>query len=64
MLGLIREFVKNPIGTTIDTALQPVEDAVSVVKGLSQGEVRLKEAARLGVEVATGVVVGEVLGGD
>lgn len=64
MLGLIREFVKNPVGTALDTALQPVEDAVSVVKGLSQGEVRLKEGTRLGVEVATGVVVGEVLGGD
>jgi len=56
-----RRFVNDPIGETVDTALQPVRDAVEVVSGLTEGELRTKAALRLGADVASGMALGELI---
>ena len=45
----------------IDTALQPVNDGLSVLEGLTKGELRVKAAARLGADVVAGMAVSEII---
>lgn len=45
----------------IDIALQPLRDAAEVVSGLTEGELRVKAAARLGVDVVAGMGTAELI---
>ena len=45
----------------IDTALQPVNDGLSVLEGLTEGELRTKAAARLGADVVAGMAISEII---
>lgn len=54
-------FIDNPIGETIDTALAPVNDTLIVLDGLTEGELRFKAAARLGVDAVSGMALSELI---
>lgn len=42
-------------------ALQPVRDAVDVLDGLTEGEIRAKAIARLGADVVAGMALSELI---
>ena len=55
------DFVNDPVGTAVDIATQPVADALNVIDGLSEGELRKKAAIRLGADIAAGMAVSELV---
>lgn len=57
----IAEFVDDPVGKTIDTAMQPIRDGAELIDGLTEGELRVKAAARLGVDIAAGMAIDELI---
>ena len=57
----VSDFVDDPIGTTIDTATQPIRDGIAVIDGLSEGELRIRAATRLGADVVSGMALGELI---
>ena len=68
VVNKVDRFIEDPIGETVDTAVnsvvQPVVDTVDVAEGLLEGEVRTDAAARLAVDAAGGAVVNELFGTD
>lgn len=44
-----------------DVALQPVRDAVEIVDGLTEGELRTRAAVRLGADIAAGMALSELI---
>lgn len=42
-------------------ALAPIDDALDVLDGLTEGEIRTKAAARLGADVVAGMALDEVI---
>ncbi len=61
LFDIVDDFISDPVGTTVRTATQPLSDAVEVFQGLTEGELRIKAAARLGTDVATGMAVSELV---
>ena len=55
------DFVDDPVGTTYDITTQPLHDAVDVLDGLTEGELREKAILRLGADVVGGMALGEVI---
>ena len=55
------EFIEDPIGKTVDIVTQPIRDGLEVVDGLTEGELRVKAATRLGVDVVSGMALSELL---
>lgn len=55
------DFVENPIGTSVNIATQPLRDALEIATGLTEGELRVAAAARLGADVVSGMALGEVI---
>lgn len=55
------DFVDDPIGTTVDIATQPLRDGLTVIDGLTEGELRTKAALRLGADVVGGMALSEVI---
>ncbi len=55
------EFVENPVGKTVRVVTQPVRDGLEILGGLTEGEFRLRAAARLGVDVVSGMALGEII---
>ena len=55
------DFVNDPAGTTLNIATQPVADALDLIDGLSEGELREKAALRLGTDIAGGMAVSELV---
>ncbi len=45
----------------VDIAVSPLQDAVDVLDGLTEGEIRVKAAARLGADVVAGMALSEIL---
>ncbi len=60
-INSVSEFVEDPISKTVDVVTQPVRDGLEVVEGLTEGELRVKAAARLGVDVASNMALGELI---
>ena len=58
---VVSDFVDDPVGTTVDIATQPLRDGAEVIGGLTEGELRIKAAARLGADVACGMAVSELI---
>lgn len=54
-------IVKDPVGSAIDTVTSPVLDVAEVATGLTEGELRLKAAARLGADAVAGMALSEVI---
>ena len=42
-------------------ALAPIDDALDVLDGLTEGKIRAKAAARLGADVVAGMALDEVI---
>lgn len=57
----VSDFVDDPIGTSVDMATKPLRDALEVVDGLTEGELRTKAALSLGADVAAGMAVSELI---
>lgn len=57
----VAEIVKDPVGSAIDTVTSPVRDVAEVATGLTEGELRLKAAARLGADAVAGMALSEVI---
>ncbi len=53
--------VSDPVGAIERAVMQPVEDAIDVLDGLSEGELRTKAALRLGTDVVAGMTFSAVL---
>lgn len=53
------------VGTMLDflirAATQPLRDAIDVLDGLSEGELRTKAIARLGADVVGGMALSEIV---
>lgn len=45
----------------VDITLQPVNDSLEILQGLTEGEIRAKAAARLGADVVAGMAVSEII---
>ena len=45
----------------VDIDTRPLRDAVDVLEGLTEGEIRTKAARRLGVDVVAGMTTGAVM---
>ena len=45
----------------IDVATAPIRDGLDVLDGLTEGEIRMKAAARLGTDVVAGMALSELL---
>lgn len=56
-----KKFVRNPVGTTVDVATQPVRDGIEIVEGLTEGELRRRAAVRLSVDVVAGMTTSELV---
>lgn len=61
MFKLLEDFIEDPIKTTIKTATQPISDACDVLEGLTEGELRERAALRLGVDIASGMALSEII---
>ena len=61
MFDFIEDFFDDPIGEAVRITTQPLVDAVDVVDGLTEGELRTKAALRLGVDVVSGMALGELV---
>ncbi len=57
----ISDFVDRPIEKSIEIATQPIRDGIEVAGGLTEGEIRTKAIARLGVDVVSGMALGEMI---
>ncbi|CAL9984508.1 hypothetical protein VPHK567_0277 [Vibrio phage K567] len=57
----VDDFVHDPVGTTVDMALSPVYNAADVLDGLTEGEIRVMAAAKLGADVAAGMAMSEII---
>ena len=53
MFGIIDDIV--------DIATKPLRDAVEIIDGLTEGELRTKAIASLGVDVVAGMAVSELV---
>jgi hypothetical protein len=61
VVNTVDDFVDDPIGVSVNIATQPLRDALEVVDGLTEGELRHKAAIRLGTDVAGGMALSELL---
>lgn len=61
MFGIIKDFIDSPIKTTVKVATQPVRDGLDILDGLTEGEIRTKAVARLGVDVVSGMALSEII---
>ncbi len=57
----VSDFVDDPIGTTVDIATQPIRDGITVIDGLTEGELREKAALRLGADIASSMALSELI---
>lgn len=57
----VDNFVDDPIGATVDMALEPVRNAADVLEGLTEGEIRHVAALKLGADVVAGMALNEIL---
>ena len=57
----VSDFVDDPIGTVVDITTQPIRDGITVIDGLTEGELREKAALRLGADIASGMALGELI---
>ena len=55
------EFIDNPIERGIDIGTAPIEDALVVAYGLTEGEIRTRAIARLGADVVGGMALSELI---
>lgn len=56
-----KRFVRDPVGTAVDVGTQPVRDGIEIVEGLTEGELRVRAAARLGADVVAGMTVSQLV---
>lgn len=49
------------IDKVVKTATQPVRDGLSVIEGLTEGEIREKAAIRLGADIVAGLALSEII---
>jgi len=49
------------INFAVRTATQPIRDGLDVLDGLTEGEIRIKAAARLGADVVSGMALSEII---
>jgi hypothetical protein len=55
------DFVHDPINTTVRVVTQPLRDGIEVVQGLTEGELRVHAAARLGADIVAGMALSELV---
>lgn len=61
MSDFLDDFIKNPIKTSIDIAMQPLNDGLEIFEGLSEGEIREKAAIRLGADTIVGMSIDQII---
>lgn len=59
--GTVDDFIEDPLNTTMNIAVSPVNDALDVLDGITEGELRTAAAARLGADVVAGMALSEVV---
>ncbi|MCK5603395.1 hypothetical protein KAR91_16035 [Candidatus Pacearchaeota archaeon] len=55
------DVIDDPIGTVVDHVTQPIRDVVEIVGGLTEGELRVFAAVRLGTDVVAGMGTSELI---
>lgn len=48
-------------GQITDIVTSPITDTLDVLEGLTEGEIRVKAAARLGADVVAGMALSEII---
>lgn len=61
IFDLIEDFVEDPWGTAVEVAIQPAVDALDILDGLTEGEIRERAVIRLGTDVVAGMALGEII---
>lgn len=49
------------INFALKAATQPARDGLDILDGLSEGEIRVKAAARLGADIVAGMALSEII---
>ena len=57
----VSEFVDNPVSKTVDVATKPIQHGLNIVEGLTEGELRIKAVAYLGVDIVSGMAASELI---
>lgn len=57
----VEDVLDDPLGYAVEVVTQPIVDTVDILDGLSEGELREKAALRLGVDIVSGMPLGEVV---
>lgn len=57
----VSDFIDRPVEKSVEIATQPLRDGLEVVDGLTEGEIRTKAIARLGVDAVSGMALGEMI---
>jgi hypothetical protein len=57
----VDSFIDDPVGTTVYSVTSPVRNTLDLIDGLSEGELRLKAAVSLGLDVAAGLGTSELI---
>ncbi len=61
VVNTAEKLIDSPVETVIDIATQPVRDGLDVLSGLTEGELRVKAAARLGADISAGMAASELI---
>lgn len=57
----IERLASDPISESTRIVTQPVRDAIYIIDGLSEGELREEAIMRLGADVVSGMALSEIL---
>lgn len=60
-VNTVDDFINDPVGQTVHHATSPIRDAVEIIDGLTEGEIRGMAVARLGADVAAGMAISEII---
>ena len=59
------DLINDPIGKTVDmtvvAATQSIQDGLTIIDGLTEGEIREKAILRLGADVVSGMATSELI---
>lgn len=61
VVNTAKDFIEDPVGQSIYHATSPLRNGLDVLEGLTEGEIRVLAAAKLGADVVSGMAMSEVL---
>jgi hypothetical protein len=57
----VDEVIDDPIGEVVRQVTSPIVNTLDIIDGLTEGELRMRAAVRLGADVAGGMTASELV---